>query len=316
MQFHFQQALRALILVAFSAMIFKLHLSGDITKFINPKYEFLSQTAGVLFFVLFLIQLTRVWSTKEEHDHHSCSHEDHHCTHDHGTSSFSMKKLISYCILVTPILTGFVLPAKVLDASIASKKGAMVILANQQQTAQKEKEGAADSNPIDEELEESFEEEGALSNHEAAEPISMGETISREEHEKIIEKLRKSSVIEMDDYVYNTFYEEISSDLDHFEGKKIKLNGFVYKEDGFASNQLVLARFLITHCVADASIIGFLSELPEASSIDVDTWIEAEGVLEVTSYNGVEMPVLKITHWKTISEPKEPYLYPINVKLL
>ncbi|MBE4907574.1 TIGR03943 family protein [Bacillus luteolus] len=311
MQFHFQQALRALILVAFSAMIVKLHLTGDITKYINPKYDFLSQSAAVLFFILFLIQLARVWTVKEEDDHHSCSHEDHHCSHDHGTSSFSMKKFISYCILVTPILTGFVFPAKVLDASIASKKGAMVLLSSQQQSVQNDRDEAesADSDEV-------FEGEDSLYDHEAAEPITMGETISNKEYEKIIEELRNSTDIIMDDYVYSTYYEEISSDLNHYKGKKMKLNGFVYKEEGFAEKQLVLARFLITHCVADASIVGFLSEMPEASSIDVDTWIEAEGVLEVTTYNGVEMPVLKITHWEKISEPEEPYLYPINVKLL
>ncbi|QOR68125.1 TIGR03943 family protein [Cytobacillus suaedae] len=315
MQFHFQQALRALILVAFSAMIVKLHLTGDITKYINPKYDFLSQSAAILFFLLFLIQLARVWSVKEENDHHACSHEDHHCSHDHGTSSFSMRKFISYCILVTPILTGFVLPAKVLDASIASKKGAMVLLSSQQQSAQNDR--YEDESVDSEDSEETFEgEEDPLYDHEAAEPIVMGETISNEEYEKMIEELRKSPDIIMDDYVYSTYYEEISSDLDHYKGKKMKLKGFVYKEEGFASDQLVLARFLITHCVADASIVGFLSELPEASSIDVDTWIEAEGILEVTTYNGVEMPVLKITHWKKISEPEEPYLYPINVKLL
>lgn len=316
MQFHFQQALRALILIAFSAMIVKLHLSGDITKFINPKYEFLSQTAAILFFILFLIQLARVWSVKEEDDHHSCSHEDHHCSHDHGTSSFSMKKFISYCILVTPILTGFALPAKVLDASIASKKGAMVILSSQQQSAQKDKAESVESSEVEEEADETVVSEDSLYDHEAAEPITMGETISNEENEKLLDKLRKSSTIEMDDYVYSTYYEEISSDLNHYKGRTIKLNGFVYKEEGFAENQLVLARFLITHCVADASIIGFLTEFPEAASIDVDTWLEAEAVLEVTTYNGIEMPVLKITKWKKISEPKEPYLYPINVKLL
>ncbi|WP_396021233.1 hypothetical protein [Bacillus sp. S/N-304-OC-R1] len=47
----------------------------------------------------------------------------------------------------------------------------------------------------------------------------------------------------------------------------MQLTGFAYKEDGFEQDQLVIARFVITHCVADASIVGFLTELPEASSI-------------------------------------------------
>jgi putative membrane protein len=78
----------------------------------------------------------------------------------------------------------------------------------------------------------------------------------------------------------------------------------------------VLSRFLITHCVADASIIGFISELPEASSLKENTWIEVKGVLDTTNFNGTELPIIKITTWKKINEPKEPYLYPISVKIL
>jgi putative membrane protein len=78
----------------------------------------------------------------------------------------------------------------------------------------------------------------------------------------------------------------------------------------------VLSRFLITHCVADASIIGFLSEFSEAPLLDNDTWIEAEGVLDVTTYNGTELPLIKITNWKKVKEPETPYLYPISIKIL
>jgi putative membrane protein len=90
----------------------------------------------------------------------------------------------------------------------------------------------------------------------------------------------------------------------------------VYKEDGLEQDQLVISRFLITHCVADASIIGFLSELPEAPALQEDSWIEVNGILDISTYNGIELPVIKISNWKIISEPKEPYLYPITVRLL
>jgi len=75
----------------------------------------------------------------------------------------------------------------------------------------------------------------------------------------------------------------------------------------------VISRFLITHCVADASIIGFLSEIPEASNLAEDTWIEAEGIIDIGYYNGVELPLLKINKWKEIKIPEESYLYPIDI---
>lgn len=56
MKFHVQLALRALLLLAFSAMIANLHWTGELTKFINPKYEGLSKTAAILFLYYFLFK--------------------------------------------------------------------------------------------------------------------------------------------------------------------------------------------------------------------------------------------------------------------
>jgi putative membrane protein len=120
----------------------------------------------------------------------------------------------------------------------------------------------------------------------------------------------------MEDSLYSTYYEDIHQDIHKYKGKPIQLMGFVYKEDGFEQDQLVIARFLITHCVADASIVGFLTELPQASSIDTDTWIEVSGVLDITTYNGMELPFIKITDWTIVNEPVEPYIYPINIRIL
>jgi putative membrane protein len=312
--FQFQQAVRALILFAFSGLIFKLHITGDITKLINPKYVGLSQSAFVIFVILFFIQITRIW-TKKESNHIHCHHDDHACNHDHGNSNFNIRKLVSYMIIVFPLVTGFLLPAKVLDASIASKKGGMAVLTGQKESSKFEsnvnssetipditynesEEYTIDDNPVDPGL------------------IKSQKEISKDEFNQLIQKLEQNANIEMEDFVYNAYYEEISKDINKFKGRHIALKGFVYKEDGMQQNQLVLSRFLITHCVADASIIGFLSEITDASSIDEDTWVEAKGVLDVTSYNGLELPYIKITDWKKISEPDEPYLYPISIKIL
>jgi len=316
MKLHFQQAVRALILLSFAALIFKFHISGEITKFINPKYEMLSQIAAILFLLFFFVQLTRVWTTNST-SHHQCHHDDHSCGHDHGDSRFTMKKLLSYAIVVFPLVTGFVLPAKVLDASIANKKGAMLALSSQQQPA--EAEANMDTNS-DEETDIIFEEEilNEESNVDVIDPalIDGSNEISKEEHENLIRGLEKAKTIKMDDRIYNTYYEEISRDIKKYVGRTIEVKGFVYKEDGFSPNQLVISRFLVTHCIADASIIGFLTEFPEASTLEVDAWIEAKGTVEIVNYNGLELPMIKVTSWDLVSEPNEPYLYPLNIKIL
>lgn len=303
MVFQAQQAVRAAILLFFTGLIFKFHYTGEITKFINPKYFELSQIASVLFLILFFIQITRILERKSHHHHHDheCSH-NHDCdhNHDHGDSPLTLKKVISYVIIAFPLVTGFTLPAKVLDSSIAEKKGGMAVIT-----------GKSESNTT----KESTNEETVQPSDTEVLPNPHGE-ITQVEIDSLIQKLQQSDRIVMDDEVYYLNYEEISKDVGSYKGREIQLKGFVYKEEGFQQNQLVISRFLITHCVADASIIGFLTEFDEAATLEKDTWVEATGVIDVTTYNGTEMPYIKITDWKTIEQPAEPYLFPLNVRIL
>ncbi|MDE1455968.1 TIGR03943 family protein, partial [Bacillus paralicheniformis] len=79
--------------------------------------------------------------------------------------------------------------------------------------------------------------------------------------------------------------------------------------------QLVLSRFMITHCIADASLIGFLAEWSGAEQLQPDTWIELEGTLGKASYNGAVIPIIRTKRWKEISEPKQPYVYPAAINM-
>ncbi|WP_397538801.1 TIGR03943 family putative permease subunit [Rummeliibacillus pycnus] len=117
----------------------------------------------------------------------------------------------------------------------------------------------------------------------------------------------------MTDNFYTIYYDDIIDNPSKYKGKTIKLKGFVLKEDDFKQNQLVISRFLITHCIADASILGFLSEFPEAYNLDEDTWIEAIGTIDITTYNDASLPIIKVASWKKIKEPKKPYIYPIDI---
>lgn len=309
MRFHFQQAVRAFILLAFSVMLFKLQFTGEMTKYINPKYEGLSQSASILFLILFIIQTTRIWTVKKNSHHQHCHHDshDHNCSHDHGDSPLNTKKLIAYLVIVFPLVTGFFLPAKVLDASIADKKGGLAVLSNQKAEKKQEEKAVPNNN----------QQEDPVINEELVDLSRIEESIyTNEEYDQLLKQLEQSSSIEMKNHVFSTYYDEIQMDIDKFKGREIELKGFIYKEEGLKQDQLVLARFLITHCVADASIIGFISEIPEASSLEENTWIEAKGVLDTTNFNGTHLPIIKITNWKKINEPKEPYLYPISVKVL
>lgn len=297
MKFRYQQAFRACILLAFSAMIFSLHWTGDIKKLINPKYNHLSIVAALLFFILFLVQVTRILSLKKEpHCQHCCS------SHDHGDSAFTTKKYLSYTIIIIPILTGFLMPAQILGSTIADKKGGIMMLTNQQQM--KIEDYVTSNQPIVDNIYD----------HEPDPALMDGRKEMQEnEYELLRTELSKKEKITMTEEDYIIYYDEINNNLEQHIGKRIQLNGFVLKEKEFAEDQLVISRFFVTHCIADANIVGFLSEFPEASSLEEDTWIEAMGTIDVTEFDGALLPVIKIEQWVKIQEPETPYLYPIDV---
>lgn len=298
MRFHFQQAVKAAILFAFSAMIYSFHMTGNITKLINPKYDMLSKIVAIIFLFLFVVQLKRVFTFSKQSNSYRATCGC--CSHHQKNTSLSIKKGLSYFILIVPIVTGLIIPTKVLDASIAEKKGATIMMTNQSQTLTGDDDIAmlndsTEGHPVDPNL------------------LEKKQEMPKKEYDLLKQQLASNPIIEMTDYVYSVYYEDINNNLLNYQGKSIHINGFVLKEDDFEQNQLVISRFLITHCVADASIIGFLSEIPEASNLEEDTWIEAEGIIDIGYYNGVELPLLKIHKWKEMEIPDEPYLYPIDI---
>lgn len=318
MQFHAQQAVRALILLGFSAMLYMMHFTGDIHLFINPKYILLSQAAAFLFLLLFFIQITRIWTIRSSGNEDTCGHDDccsHDHLHDHGTTPFTLKKLLSYSIIILPLLTGFMLPAKVLDSSIADKKGAMLSIAGSSKSG-----GEKKASPTASEEETVKDDPGQASDQDTATPEGT-ETATgyeneqtEEEYNRMMKELEEGSTIVFNDSIYSSYYEEISSNIEKFQGRKVNLYGFVYKEEGFTENQLVVSRFLVTHCIADASIIGFLSEFPDAAKIEKDTWIKIEGIIQSGAYMGNPLPVIKVSKWEETKEPDTPYLYPVSIR--
>ncbi|UXJ70159.1 TIGR03943 family putative permease subunit [Lysinibacillus fusiformis] len=306
MKFHVQQALRALMLLAFSAMIANLHWTGELTKFINPKYEGLSQTAAALFFILFLVQLTTVISfSKTSHPCHPigqacCSH------HDHVHTPSTRKKWLAYLIIITPIMTGFFVPAKILDAAIADKKGGAFMITQQNQSSKIE-DYLTSNEMIDENIYDEHDADPRL--------LEEKQEMTKKQFEQLKQRLSQQPMLKMTDEDYTIYYEEINQNLSNYVGKKIQIKGFVLKEESFTDQQLVISRFLITHCVADASIVGFLTEFPEAPTLTEDTWLEVVGTIGQTTYEGASLPVIHIDNWVTIEQPESPYLYPINVRM-
>lgn len=296
MKFHLQHFIKAVILGVFVLFFIDLHSTGTIMKYINPKYENISKLAAGIFILLFFIQLFRIFQRKGK-GHHHCDPGCHH-GHDHGNEQFNLSRIFSYSVMVFPIITGFAFEPATLNSTIASNKGSIFSQVNQKETSPLNETTLTDKENID----------IYSSDHV---PLVNNNYLSNEEYEKKLSLLEKSEMIQMQDDIFGSYYEALNENPTDYVGRTIQMSGFVFKEDDFNSNQLVLSRFMITHCIADASILGLLTEFEEANTLKEDTWLEIEGVLDVTNYGGYEIPVIKATGWKVIDEPTEPYVYPV-----
>jgi uncharacterized repeat protein (TIGR03943 family) len=73
---------------------------------------------------------------------------------------------------------------------------------------------------------------------------------------------------------------------------------------------LLLSRFVLTCCAADAYPVGLPVKLKQdRQAYKPDTWLEVEGRMITETLNGKRQLTVEATSLKPIPEPKNPYDY-------
>jgi uncharacterized repeat protein (TIGR03943 family) len=95
---------------------------------------------------------------------------------------------------------------------------------------------------------------------------------------------------------------------DAYLGQKAHINGFVVYPQGIPPQHLMLSRFVITCCAADAypvsipiKFTGDIKQYPQ------DAWLEVKGNAIVETFAGSRQFVIEATEIKSIPIPKNPY---------
>lgn len=102
-----------------------------------------------------------------------------------------------------------------------------------------------------------------------------------------------------------------STNPDEFSGQPADIIGFVYRDVRFnAATELMVSRFTISCCVADASAIGIVTEVQNASAWAQDSWVHVKGKMQLREVDGQKMPVLVAESIEATETPAHPYLYP------
>ncbi|MFV5313620.1 TIGR03943 family putative permease subunit [Priestia megaterium] len=296
--------IRGILLIGFSLLMFKLILTGKIIQFIAPKMmPFILFSSGT-FFLLGIIQIWRSSLNKDS----SCE-----CGHDH-TEKGKIRTTLIYSLFLLPIMTGFLFSNHTLDSSVAVKRG-LNFAVNKPDTQQQTR-GDKNISATNSELEKDTND--LLSGNSDDTPKNVPTThqngiaakvAPKGFYELLEKKLLEQTKISINDTAYIPVMSIIESNTEQFIGKKIEVNGFVYREKGFKDSQFVVARFGISCCAADASVYGLLSTLENASALKKDTWVHIKGIIQKTTYNGENVPYIQVQQIESIDQPDSPYVY-------
>lgn len=102
---------------------------------------------------------------------------------------------------------------------------------------------------------------------------------------------------------------KIHEDMEAHLGQRIALTGFIYRIGSFGPQEFVIARYLVSCCIADAQVVGLYAVYSDIEQKSPFVWIRAEGVLDQIEFQGEQIPILRVEHIEEIPAPENPYLY-------
>lgn len=97
---------------------------------------------------------------------------------------------------------------------------------------------------------------------------------------------------------------------DAYTGQAVKLKGFVIHPEAWPDDTMMVARFVLTCCAADAYPVGLPVKLAVSrQAYKVDNWLEIEGQMATETLDGTRRLVIVPTQLTEVPEPRNPYEY-------
>jgi uncharacterized repeat protein (TIGR03943 family) len=93
-------------------------------------------------------------------------------------------------------------------------------------------------------------------------------------------------------------------------GQEAQVIGFVYHDNTLARDQFMVSRFVVSCCVADATVLGLIVSWPDSHQLPADTWVEVTGHFAFDPDKAEPIPTLIADVVIPTAPPIQPYLYP------
>ncbi|MDF2614304.1 MAG: hypothetical protein K0S71_2090 [Clostridia bacterium] len=112
---------------------------------------------------------------------------------------------------------------------------------------------------------------------------------------------------------YTKILTDIEQNPKDYIGKRIQLEGFVYRGPQFEPDDFVIARMYMLCCAADAQITGLMASWERGSTLGEEQWLHVEGVLKTKEYemDGQKslIPIIEIETAVKLPTPDNQYVY-------
>ncbi|AOZ94395.1 TIGR03943 family putative permease subunit [Paenibacillus crassostreae] len=281
--------IRAVILLGFTFYITHLVSTGNIIYYIAPRMTPYVKYASILLFGIAIFQVYLALQSNREENEESCD-----CVHIPSRSL--IVNIGTYSLFILPLVMGFMMPDTAMGSSVASIKG-MNLSADQSllQTLSTSKTPKT-SAPLSEE------------DTELTKLFPSDEYT--EDYALLGMRLYKKEMITIEEEGYMELLTSIDLYIENFIGKKIKMTGFVYREDDMLSNQFVISRLTMQCCSADTAPYGIMVESVDATNFAEDTWVELTGTIGQTTYNSNEIMKIDAISLTPTDASATPYIYP------
>ncbi|WP_165763787.1 TIGR03943 family putative permease subunit [Halalkalibacter urbisdiaboli] len=149
----------------------------------------------------------------------------------------------------------------------------------------------------------------------AAEALNRGISYTSLEHEhyseddKKVQEMLDLPVLDFTNEQFASYIRAVTTYPQLFAGKSIEIEGFLLEDDYLSQRHTVIARFLVTHCVADAHVTGLIIDGVSLQHPN-DTWVRVKGNLHVKRSGDLLIPAVNVSSIEEIAPPVVQYVYP------
>lgn len=267
--------LKLIILLGFSIFFFAIIQTGKIQLYVNPRIVPYVKFGIVVMVITSLFFIRDIFKPKRK------------------------VNLTQYLFFLIPLFMAFSLPAKSMDST--SMAFGDVTLAQPQNSSKNNisSDNIASGSSVDTNtIIDNGQSSGSLDSVKAG-PDQLDSGL----------KLQGDTIV-VSDNNFVQWLQEIYDNMSKYEGKKIEVVGFVYKDKTLKKNEFFPARLMMACCTADLQPVGLLCRYDKAPELKKDTWLKVTGTIKTIDLSGQKTPAIIADKVESAVKPEIEYVYP------